>query len=421
MKLLFVSNLYPPYHLGGYELLCHEIATRLTARGHDITVLTSTFGVNREMIEPGVYRRLWLESDLYYYRPQQVLRYRSIQAHNRQAVECTLREVAPDVVIMWGMWQLSKRVAAQLEELPDLPVLYYFASSWPIELSAHEAYWDSSADSALGRSFKGVFRGVVKNRLRPEWRPYSLRYDHVLACCQSVCEELAAAQVKTGNMEVVYHGVDVDLYTRAARRARNQETDELKVVFVGSLYPHKGVHTAIEAMDRLRQINATLPVTLDILGRGHPDYEAQLHALVERLQLHELVKFHKPIPREQLPEFLARYNALVLPSTWEEPLALISEEALAAQLVLVGTLTGGTKELLEPDVNGLAFPVEDAEALARQLVRLAVDPALRRQLAQAGWQTVNDRFTMARTLDEIERHLDAMVTVRTFATAGETA
>jgi glycosyltransferase involved in cell wall biosynthesis len=220
-----------------------------------------------------------------------------------------------------------------------------------------------------------------------------------------------AAQVKTRNVDVVYHGVDAELYTRAAQLARNQETDQLKAVFVGSLYPHKGVHTAIEAMDRLRRIDATLPVKLDILGKGHPDYEAQLHAMVDRLQLHHVVTFHHPIPREQLPGFLACYNALVLPSIWEEPLALISEEALAAQLVLIGTLTGGTKELLEPGVNGLAFPAEDADALAQQLLRLARDPALRVRLAQAGWQTVVDRFTMTRTLDEFERHLDAMVKV----------
>jgi glycosyltransferase involved in cell wall biosynthesis len=412
MKLLFVSNFYPPHHLGGYELLCYEVAKRLSARGHDVHVLTSTFGVRTETAEPGIYRRLLLESDVYYYRPQQVFRYRSIQSHNREAVERTLREVAPDAVIVWGMWNLSKHVTEQLEELKGLPVLYYLASSWPIELSAHEAYWDGSRDdTTLGRSFKRIFGRMVKARLRSEWRPYPLRYDHALACCQSVCDELAAAQVKTGEMAVVYHGIDVELYTRAAQRARNQETDQLRVIFVGSLYPHKGPHTAIEAMDQLRQIDATLPVTLDILGKGHPDYTAQLHALVDRLHLQDVVKFHDPIPREQLPEFLARYNALVLPSIWAEPLALISEEALAAQLVLVGTLNGGTKELLEPDVNGLAFPAEDAKALAQQLVRLAVDPALRRRLAQAGWQTVSDRFTMTQTLDEFERHLNAMMQV----------
>ncbi len=412
MKLLFVSNFYPPHHLGGYELLCYEVAQRLTARGHDVQVLTSTFGVRAETAEPGMYRRLQLESDVYYYRPQQVFRYRSIRSHNRQAVERTLHEVAPDAVIVWGMWNLSKHVAMQLEDVKGLPVLYYLASSWPIELSAHEAYWGNSRDdTAPGRSFKRIFRGTVKAGLRSEWRPYRLRYDHVLACCQSVCDELAAAQVKTGEMAVVYHGVDAEVYTCAAQQARNQETDQLRVVFVGSLYPHKGPHTAIEAMEQFRQINPALPVSLDILGKGHPDYTAQLHALVDRLQLQDIVKFHDPIPREQLPEFLAHYNTLVLPSIWAEPLALISEEALAAQLALVGTLNGGTQELLEPEVNGLAFPAEDAKALARQLLRLAADPELRRRLAQAGLRTVNDRFTMTRTLDEFERHLKALVQV----------
>jgi glycogen synthase len=412
MKLLFVSNLYPPHHLGGYEHLCREVAARLGARGHEVQVLTSTFGVQGETDEPGIYRRLHLESDVYYYRPQQVLKYRSIQAHNRQVVERTLREVKPDVVMIWGMWELSKEVTAQLEELLGPKVLYYLASSWPIEPSAHEAYWDSSNDSVLGRSFKQLFRGMVKARLRSEWRPYSLRYDHVLACAQSVCEELAAAHVKIQNMAVVYHGIEAEPYTQAAQLAENQVTDQLKVVFVGSLFPHKGPHTAIEAMDRLRRIDPTLRVTLDILGKGRPDYEEQLHALVDRLQLHQTVTFHDRIPREQLPEFLAHYNALVLPSIWEEPLALISEEALAAQLTLVGTLNGGTKELLQPEVNGLAFPAEDAEALAQQLRRLATDPALRRRLAQAGWQTVIDRFTMTHTLDEFERHLNAIAGAR---------
>jgi hypothetical protein len=60
-------------------------------------------------------------------------------------------------------------------------------------------------------------------------------------------------------------------------------------------------------------------------------------------------------------------------------------------------------------VNGLAFPAEDAKMLSQQLLRLATDPALRVRLAQAGWQTVNDRFTMAQTLDEFEKHLNVMV------------
>ena len=85
---------------------------------------------------------------------------------------------------------------------------------------------------------------------------------------------------------------------------------------------------------------------------------------------------------------------------------------MASRLVLVGAWTGGTKELLIDGVYGLAFPAENAEMLARHLVRLATDRSLRVRLAEAGWRTVTERFTMAHTLDEFEACLNEIVHVR---------
>jgi glycogen(starch) synthase len=409
MKLLFVSNLFPPYHLGGYEQLCCDIATRLSARGHDISVLTSTFGINQEGSESGVHRRLRLESDVYHYHMSNVLKYRSIRAHNRRVVEETLKLLEPEAVVIWSMWKMSREVPRQLEKRMGSRVVYYLASAWPVEPSAHEEYWESPANSAAGTWLRRVLRGPVKALLRAEWRPVGLMYRHVMSCSQSVCDQLAAQKVAVGNMRVVYHGIDPAPYTEAARRGRNQELDQLRVLFVGSLLRHKGVHTAINAIASVRRIDETLPVTLDILGRGHPEYETQLLAMVDRLRLRDRVTFHEPIPRSQLPGFMAGFNALVLPSIWEEPMALISEEAMAAQMVLVGAWTGGTKELLIDGVNGLAFPAEDVDALARHLVCLARSRDLRTQLALAGWRTVTQQFTMAHTLDAFEDCLNEVV------------
>ena len=43
MKILVVSNLYPPQHVGGYELGCRDVVEKLRARGHVVRVLTSNF------------------------------------------------------------------------------------------------------------------------------------------------------------------------------------------------------------------------------------------------------------------------------------------------------------------------------------------------------------------------------------------
>jgi glycogen(starch) synthase len=408
VRLLFISNLYPPHHLGGYEQLCQEVATLLTARGHQITVLTSTFQVPGRQTgeEPAVRRTLKLASDVYYYKPQQLLGYQGDANANLQAVRDTIAETKPDAVVIWGMWNLSPLVAAEAERCAGSNVAYYFANEWPIEPSAHEAYWEANEGGSAGRLFKSIARAPVRNALNGEWRPYKLRYEHPITCSLAVRDHLVKAGVPIQHAEVIYHGIDPTPYRQAvAARVRNESDETMKVVFVGSLLPQKGVHTAVEAMGRLAQDRFDAPVSLDILGAGHPDYGQHLRQLVQDWHIQDRVTFHTPIERAKLPAFLAQYDVLVMPSIWEEPQARISQEAMAAGLVLVGTLTGGSKEILVDGQNGLAFKPEDAQGLADQLKILAKDPALRPRLTEAGWQTVSERFTISRMLDHLEAYL----------------
>ena len=41
MRILAISNLYPPFHGGGYGVLCHRLCDCLSQAGHDVTILTS--------------------------------------------------------------------------------------------------------------------------------------------------------------------------------------------------------------------------------------------------------------------------------------------------------------------------------------------------------------------------------------------
>jgi glycogen(starch) synthase len=407
MKILFVSNLYPPHHRGGYEMLCQEVAEHLEARGHEVSVLTSTYGVGETQDAEGVYRRLQFESDVEYYRPQQVLRCRSIAQANCEAVQEVFAETAPDVVVVWGMWKLSRQIARRCEELAKSRVIYYLADTWPALPSAHEEYWDdATGDSLAGKVFKGALRLPVRWLLRQEWRPFRLGLEHVLVCSKSVREELVRAGLPLEHAQVVYHGIDLSPYREVARqRQPRAHNSPLRVVYVGGLLTHKGVHTAIEALHHLKEEVMPTPVQLTLLGAGHPEYEQHLHRLVEHWRLDGTVSFHQPIPRAELPAFLGQFDVLVMPSIYEEPQARISQEALAAGLILVATLTGGTRELLVDGQNGLAFKPEDAQGLAAQLRRLAQDPALLHRLAQAGRQTAAERFTITRMIDELESYM----------------
>jgi hypothetical protein len=45
LRILLVSNYYPPYEVGGYEQLCRDVAMRLAEREHQIQGLTRERGV----------------------------------------------------------------------------------------------------------------------------------------------------------------------------------------------------------------------------------------------------------------------------------------------------------------------------------------------------------------------------------------
>ena len=62
-RILAITNMYPPHHYGGYELICRDVVERLNERGHSTAVLTTTMRVPGVADEPGeddggVWRRL---------------------------------------------------------------------------------------------------------------------------------------------------------------------------------------------------------------------------------------------------------------------------------------------------------------------------------------------------------------------------
>ncbi len=83
----------------------------------------------------------------------------------------------------------------------------------------------------------------------------------------------------------------------------------------------------------------------------------------------------------------------------------MTQEAMAAGLVVVGTTTGGTREILREGETGLTFAPEDADGLADQLAVLITNPELGCRLAQAGRQSVLENFTLDRMAQQIEDYL----------------
>jgi glycogen synthase len=406
MRILFITAFYPPHVVGGWEQLVRDVNLRLQERGHETHVLTSQHRVDGPLAEPGVSRLLTLESDLYHYRPLDYLGHRRRLAQNMARTTSVIRDFRPDVVFVHVMFNLSHAIPWQAEQLLPGKVAYYVADNWPCDLDPHTTYWTANAQSPLLNIFKQLLAPLPLALATRERKAYQLEFERVLCVSHAVKENLARnAGINDEALYVVHNGVETDRFVPADRANKGPG---LALVYAGSLVPHKGVDIAIMALRQLKQQGQLEGITLDIIGGGHPHYEAHLRDLVNKNDLHNVVNFQGRVAREQMPALLQKFDALLFPSIWEEPLSRMMQEAMAAGLVVIGTLTGGSGELLVENETGLTFPPGDAVALAAQIIRLNGNRHLRQQLARQGRATVLSRFDLTRMIDQIEVHLNHM-------------
>jgi GT2 family glycosyltransferase len=151
----------------------------------------------------------------------------------------------------------------------------------------------------------------------------------------------------------------------------------LRLGFVGGLLPTKGADVLLDAIERLPPGS----VVLDLLGSGgayHGD-RAFADAVTPRLG-HQALRRLGVVSHDRMPNVLADLDVLVVPSTWIENAPFIIREAFAARVPVVASDLGGMAEMVRHEVDGLLFPVGDADALSAALRRLLDEPGLLERL-----------------------------------------
>jgi phosphatidyl-myo-inositol dimannoside synthase len=174
---------------------------------------------------------------------------------------------------------------------------------------------------------------------------------------------------------LIPNGVDVKAFKPVHR---GSDDGPLKILCVGRLIERKGQHHLIDAVRRVT--DEGVDVTLDLVGTG--DAQAANQSQVARLGLSDRVRFLGYIPREHIASHYAAADVFVLPS-YNEGMSVALLEAMASGLAVVVTPTGGTPELVEPEITGLIFDWGDVDSLTTHLRRLAQDRSLVRRMGEA--------------------------------------
>lgn len=423
MRVLFLTNFYLVHGSGGEEQSCQQAAEGLKARGHEALVLTSMHRSDNTPVErDGIYRSLYLEMDMLPWRHSITFftRRKAREKHNLQVFERVLREFNPDIIFIWGMWNLHYSLAVFAESSYPDRVVYRFATYWPTLPSQHEFYWRSPGRNWYSRILKQILGNVALAMLTKENHKTPLAFRHAYCVSAASRDVLVKAGVPVSHARIIHTGLDVDRYLNHDEETPlRRENQTLNVLYAGRLYAEKGIDTLIQAMLRLEEGQPKRDIRLSIAGSGSTAYENQLRQLVRQAQLTEKVFFLGWKTPDEMPELLKKFDVLVLPSVWPEPFSRSVLEGMVSGAVVVATPTGGTPEVIVDGQNGLMFTPHDDEDLANKIGYLADNPERRSKIAGAGRQTILERFTMTKMMDEIESYLQDVACVSSSNNTGQ--
>lgn len=208
------------------------------------------------------------------------------------------------------------------------------------------------------------------------WTKFVIRRSDLLRAVSRALEDQAAKLGAATTVAVFPTFTDFDLFLESTRPEPHPTPC---ILYVGGLYPIKGIDVLAEAFSML--INEGVKARLVIIGEG--PYRDWLEDRVQPAEVRELVSFLGALPQTQVRREMLQARLLVLPSR-SEGLPRVIMEAMASSLPVVATKVGGIPELVEDGSTGFLVPPDDASALAQRLRELVEDESKARSMGQRG-------------------------------------
>jgi len=222
------------------------------------------------------------------------------------------------------------------------------------------------------------------------------RADAVTATSRMLTEETARYMGKTGIVETIPFGVDIERFTP---RRRQNSKKPVTIGIVKTLEKKYGIELLIRAF---AQIHARHPeASLMIVGDGG-EYKP-LKALSQNLGLSAKIRFCGFVENPDVPDLLNRMDIFAVPSVSpSETFGVAAVEASACGLPVVASRIGGLPEVVCDGKTGLLIPSGDVDALARALEQLIMDPDLRKRLGDAGRGFVVEKYPWKESVRRME-------------------
>jgi glycosyltransferase involved in cell wall biosynthesis len=401
VKVLYVSQ----YFVGADQPggVRHWQHCRALARaGHEVTVVTS-YVQHKERTVPERYRGARMvreeEDGLVVWRTYSTPGYgrdlRSrLASYTSFAVWggiAALRAGRHDVVVASSPPLPAAAVAALVARARRARFILEVRDLWP----------DSAVAMGLVTSPRVI--GVARRMERFCYRSAA----RIVALTEGIAEGVAAEGANPAKITLVTNGIDLDVPANGHAPVPAPD-DAFVAMYMGAHGTYSSLGTVLDAAERLR---ARPDVHFVLVGGG--DQKPRLVEDARRRRL-DNVSFVDPVPKREVPSWLARADVCLLPYQDRDLFAgALPNKTFdymgAGRPILAAVRPGEVSRLLETAGCGVTVPPESGAAMAEAIVRLAADPATAGHMGQAGAAYVRAHYDRAALAGRFVKVVESVV------------
>lgn len=284
-------------------------------------------------------------------------------------------DVKQTIITFWDerplMNELQDRVACELMSFFDIPYWRRIAvlSGRLQELGAdvvHTHLFSADLWGRLAARRAGIPVVTTEHNINTQesrlWTAIKRWMNNYSAVYTAPSEAVASFMKKiyhipSRSIEVIRHGIDVDMFAVV----KNPKWKEpYRIGMIGRLSEQKGHTIAIDAMNKLTDVDAKLIIT------GAGELKDELYQYAQEKRLNARIEWHDPVT--DVASVYADCDIVIVPSLWEG-LGLVVLEAMASGRCVIGSDVDGIAEIVADGVTGHLVPVGDADALANMIRR----------------------------------------------------
>jgi glycosyltransferase involved in cell wall biosynthesis len=358
MRFVFLSLGCHPDHIGGAYRYVAEVAARLAARGHEVTVIypAANPALPPEEMRDGVRLKRYPDQKGFFWN-----NWRRENALARALLKQALDGAPPTLVVpCHGYFANAVR---------GFRTAFLFTGPWAEEFrfsrqAAPRTWWKRQLDQVIAARLCATEREALKSA------------DRILTISRYYEEKLPQWHpVALPPVRLIFGGVDhrqfAPVSDRATLRARyHLAEDDFLFLTVRRLDPRMGLLALLEAF---AQAAAEHPrARLYLAGKG-PQHD-ELAARITALNLGQRIKLLGFVPDAELPLWFNAADCTVMPSLDLEGFGLSTVESLACGTPVLGSSAGATPELLAPLSPALVYPIDSTEALTARLKAVLQNP-----------------------------------------------